>query len=184
MATTTQCAAVDQSATIMSSRIAELKERRRSLTNSIPMNRTSSSLSMASLRSDRSSVEDETEKLERSLSRIRIRRPSLQVNVDLNGIVGAEPTIDETKSEMSSVSKTSKQEKSASLAPTSMLGKAYAKAILANYPDQQSAVSKVYKKTILANYPVPAESQKSVDSITERTLSFSDGGSERSGRSS
>lgn len=124
---------------------------------------------MASLSSDKSGELTEEEKLARSMSKIRIRKSSKQFNVDLNGIVNVGQAVEQAKRDKSFVS----HEKRNS-APSSILGKAYSKAFLANYPDKESAVSKVYKKTILANYPVPD------DSATVPSLSFSDGGSESS----
>ncbi|KAL3926352.1 MAG: hypothetical protein SGBAC_013511 [Bacillariaceae sp.] len=183
-ASTTLVTKTDSS--MLSPRVVELRKRRNSLRDNIPMNRTSSSLSMASLNSDARSAElaeGDPEKLSRSLSRIRIRRPSMQFNssaqfnVDLNGILDTPE--DETKSTTTLTSEKSREGQSA---PSGMIGKAYSKIFLANYPDQErSAFSKVYNKTILANYPVPGSKAPSdMENTTQRTLSFSDGASDRS----
>lgn len=59
--------------------------------DSLVMDLSASNLSLASWKSERSQLSDaDPERLARSLSRIRIRRPSASVKVDLNGIVDAE----------------------------------------------------------------------------------------------
>ncbi|CAJ1957552.1 unnamed protein product [Cylindrotheca closterium] len=162
---------------ILSPRVAELRERRKSLSNSIPtMNRSASNLSLASLNGGIDN-DDETDKLSRSLNRIRIRRPSASFKVDMAGIVNRE-TIEETKTNSETISITvserSQQSQSSStrdnLSLRNMFTKPTGKTVLAEHPTIEESkeqdldplslknmLSKPKGKTVLAKRDSNAE---------------------------
>lgn len=172
-------AAVDSNQATMA-RMEELREKQRSLRDLYPMDRSASSLSMASSlnNSENSDPNDDPERLARSLSRIKIRRPSSSaaINVDMAKMVNAEETKMGEKDTCTTKVKISTRRQSTG----GIISKVYGKTILANYPVQESAVARVYRKTILANYPSPTIKEDS----TDRTMSFSDDGSANHSRHS
>ncbi|KAL3926351.1 MAG: hypothetical protein SGBAC_013510, partial [Bacillariaceae sp.] len=128
------------SSIILSPRVGELRDKQRSLRDNFPMDLSSSNLSLASLGGDID--EQDPEKLSRSLSRIRIRRPSASFNVDMSGMVN-EGRIEEQKTNSDTVSVSERSQKSqsstrSSLTLRNMFSKANGKTVLAVHPAEDS----------------------------------------------
>lgn len=179
---TTLIAKADDSS-LSQSRLGELKEKQKSLRESLSINRSSSQLSSLSLTSKNS--DEDSEKLSRSLRKIRVRRPSLAFRVEMDGMV-EQMEIEETKknsdeksaSECTTTSQSSTRT-SDPLSLRNMLGKASGKTVMANQPIREdeavtnplslkNMLGKAKGKTVLAAHPA------SDDQDTAATQSGSD----------
>ena len=127
-------------------RLAMLKEKQRSLRDNA-LNRTRSTSSVTSEEND-----DAAERLSRSMSRIRVKRPSETASLDFAGIIQiVNKESSDDRSESSSISKISMSSR------TSMVSKKDNNKVVGLFADPG-------KKTVLANHPIDEDCNGSVTS--------------------
>jgi hypothetical protein len=167
----------DDSSPSQSSRLNELREKQKSLRESMTLSSSSSQLSLLFMKSDNSD-EDDAEKISRGLRKIRVRRPSKAFKVEMNGMVeqielfegGKKSNDEKSVSERSTTSQTSTRS-SDPLSLRNMFGKVTGKTVLANHPpikeqdeteldplSLKNMLGKAKGKTVLAQHP-PAKDQ-------------------------
>jgi hypothetical protein len=183
METPTTLIAHNDDSSLSQSRLGELREKQKSLRESITLSSSSSQLSLLSLKS---SISDEdAERISRSLRKIRVRRPSQAFKVAMNGMVeqiefeGKKSNDEKSVSERSTTSQTSTRS-SDPLSLRNMFGKTSGKTVLANHPIKEdeteldplslkNMLGKAKGKTVLANHPIK-EDETELDPLSLKNI--------------